>query len=114
MRPTLYHNPRCSKSRAAKQILDTTGTAYDTVLYLENPPGKDTLLRIARALEHPRTLLRMKEARAAGGRDTDDADDPETVAAFLAAHPHAMERPVIVTGTHAIVARPPERIHDIL
>jgi arsenate reductase (glutaredoxin) len=113
MRPILYHNPRCTKSRGAKAILDSTGIAYETVLYLQEKPSEDTLQKIAERLEQPIDMLRMKEATAAGwdaGRDA----DARQVARFLARHPEAMQRPILVTPDGAVVARPPERVRELI
>lgn len=110
---TLYHNPRCSKSREAKQILDSADRPYDTVLYLENPPDRATLAALARAVDDPRQLVRAKEAREAGWSDTDGAD-ADAVARFLAEHPCALQRPVVVRGDRVVIGRPPERVRELL
>jgi arsenate reductase (glutaredoxin) len=109
-----YHNPRCSKSREVKRILDDNDTDYETVLYLDEPPSKSELLRIAKMVEGgASSLLRIKEAREDGWDHDEDASD-ETIIAFIAKHPRALQRPIVVDDDNAVVGRPPERVQEIL
>lgn len=112
---TIYHNPRCSKSRQTLALLEEHGIEPDIVQYLNTPPDADTLRSLVKklSLKHAHDLLRTKEAeyREAGlSADTDD----DTVIAALVAHPKLMERPVVVKGNKAVLGRPPENVLDLL
>ncbi len=111
---TIYHNPRCSKSRATLALLQDRGIEPRIVRYLETPPSADDVLDLARKLGRPVVaLLRRKEPeyRALGLSDeTDDA----TAAAAVAAHPRLLERPIVVAGERAAIGRPPEAVLEIL
>lgn len=110
---TLYHNPRCSKSRAALALLREHGIEPDIVEYLATPPSPAELTRILGLLGmHPRELLRAKEARAAG-LDDPALDDAAMVAAMVA-NPIVIERPIAVSAAAARVGRPPERVLEIV
>jgi arsenate reductase len=112
---TLYHNPRCSKSRAALELLRESGHDVDVVEYLRNPPDTEVLTRIAAALDGPvAAMIRPKEAVwAEAGVDPATLDD-EALLEFVARHPKALERPIAVAGRRAIVGRPPERVLELL
>jgi arsenate reductase len=108
-----YHNPRCSKSRAALQLLRDRGIEPVVVEYLETPPSAEELRRIVDLLGiPPRQLLRRKEAREAG-LDVDRLDDDALIAAMIA-HPIVIERPIAVTETAARIGRPPENVLEIV
>lgn len=116
MPPTrLYHNPDCSKSRAALALLRSHGVEPVQVDYRATPPTVDELRDLLRLLGVPaRDLLRTgdDEARALG------LDDPalpdEAVLQALARHPALMQRPILVHGDRALIARPPERVLELL
>lgn len=113
MTVTLYHNPRCSKSRQALELLRARGVEPVIVEYLKAPPTADELRRILTLLAMtPRQLLRAKESAEAG------LDDPALgeagLIAAMVAHPAVIERPIAVTATAARVGRPPERVLEIL
>ena len=111
----LYHNPRCSKSRAARSLLEERGVEYELVHYLETPLGKDEIVELLKMLEmKPLELMRSGEAvfTSLGLGDQGVSDDARIEA--LAANPILMERPVFVQGTRAIVGRPPERVLELL
>jgi arsenate reductase len=111
MNATLYHNPRCSKSRAALALLEQAGATVTIVEYLRNPPDATTLARLyARAHLSPRDGLRTAEPAAAALRDADDA----TILAAMAADPILIERPLVETDRGVVLARPPERVLAIL
>lgn len=112
---TIYHNPRCSKSRQALQLLRERGLEPTVVEYLKHPPDERQLKRLLKMLGMtPRELMRNKEAeyRALG------LDKPALSAAALikamAAHPVLIERPIVVANGAAVVGRPPEKVLDIL
>jgi arsenate reductase len=109
----LLHNPRCSKSRAAKALLEERGTAFTLRLYLDEPLSRAELEELARRLGRPaREWVRRGEAafREAGLADADDAKLLEAIAA----HPILLERPILVRGERAVVGRPPEDILQLL
>lgn len=110
-----FHNPRCSKSRAALELLRERGIEPEVVAYLDAPPSPAALRELLRKLGLPaRALLRTGEAeyRELG---LDDADLPEArLVEAMAAHPRLIERPVFVVGDRAVIGRPPERVLELL
>lgn len=111
----LYHNPRCSKSRQAKALLDERGVNHQCIEYLKTPPGRDTLAAVLDALEAPpASLVRTGDAAfTQSGRSADDLD-ADTVVELLADQPALMQRPLAVAGNRAVIGRPPERILELL
>jgi arsenate reductase len=110
---TLYYNPRCSKSRAALELLRERGIEPKVIEYLKDPPSEAELLRVLGLLRmSPRDLLRPKEAREAG-LDDPDLSDPALIAAMVA-NPIVIERPIVVSGEKARLGRPPEKVLEIL
>lgn len=111
----LFHNPRCSKSRAALQLLDAHGHSPEIVAYLEQPPTAGELRELLRMLGLPaRALLRTGEAEYERLGLGDPALDEETLVRAMAEHPRLIERPILVHGDRAIIGRPPERVLEIL
>ena len=113
---TIYHNPRCSKSRATLALLEERGLAPQVVLYLDTPPDAATLADlIARlGLSSARQLLRQGEDEyQALGLANPALTEAELVAAMVA-HPRLIERPVVVHGPRAALGRPPENVLAIL
>lgn len=108
---TVYHNPRCSKSRQTLALLEARSVELTVVRYLDTPPDEKTLRDLLGKLGiGPAGLIRRKEKAftelgLAGQLD----DDPALIAAMLA-HPELIERPIVVIGNHAVIARPPERV----
>lgn len=110
---TLYHNSRCTKSRAALALLREHGVEPVIVDYLATPPSAAELSRVLGLLGmRPRELLRAKEARAAN-IDDPALDDAALIAAMVA-NPIAIERPIAVAEGAARVGRPPERVLELL
>lgn len=113
MTVTIYHNPRCSKSRETLALLHDKGIAPTVVEYLETPPGVEELRDLLRKLgKTPRELLRKKEAKEAGLDDP--ALDDDALLAGMAATPRVIERPIVVNGDRARLGRPPEQVLEIL
>ncbi len=111
MHATIHHNPRCSKSRAALALLEQAGAAITVVEYLKTPPDAATLAALfARAGIAPRDALRTGEDAAKGLAGADDA----AILAAMAAHPILVERPIVATAKGVVIARPPERVADVL
>jgi arsenate reductase len=113
---TVFHNPACSKSRGALEILDERGVHYDVVRYLDTPPDKATIERILDALDDaPNTLVRTDDDKfKALGIPKADVTTREQVIAVLLAHPEVMQRPVVFVGDRAVIARPSERVLELL
>ncbi len=111
----IFHNPRCSKSRATLQLLRDRGIEPDITLYLENPPSTHELSSILDMLgREPRELMRTGEAEYAGqGLDDPDLSRDQLVAA-MAATPKLIERPIVLANGRAAVGRPPESVLEIL
>lgn len=109
---TLYHNPRCSKSREALKLLQDRGVNPTVVEYLRTPPSAAELTSILGLLGlRPRDILRAKEAREAGV----DADLPDdALIAAMVANPAVIERPIAVADGKAAVGRPPEKVLEVL
>ncbi len=107
----IYHNPRCSKSRTTLGLIEEKGISPEIVLYLDTPPSADDLRDILAKLgKEPRDILRKKEAKEEGI----DGLDGDALIEALAAHPRAMERPIVVNGDRAAIGRPPESVLEIL
>jgi arsenate reductase (glutaredoxin) len=111
---TIYHNPRCSKSRAAMHAAEAVGVDVDVVRYLEAPPDEATLRELLEKLEDPPHALVRRDDWKALGITADDVADADGVVAVLRAHPELMERPVLVKGDRAIIGRPTERAEAFL
>lgn len=112
---TLYHNPRCSKSRGALELLEARGLAPTIVRYLETPPSavelRDLLAKLGLTA---RQLLRTGEDEyKALGLDDASLSEDQLIAA-MTQHPKLIERPILVAGSKAVVGRPPEKVLEIL
>lgn len=111
---TLLHNPRCSKSRQALALLEAAGVEVEVRRYLDEPLERGELEALGAKLGG--SVLgwtRVKEAAFKEAGLSRDAGDDALLDA-MAAHPILMERPVAILGARAVVARPPERVHDLL
>lgn len=110
---TIYHNPRCSKSRATLALLRSRGIEPEIVEYLKNPPSAAALERILRALDlAPRDLMRRAEAPYRALGDT-NLSRKQLIAAMVQ-DPVLIERPIVVTPKGTAIGRPPENILEIL
>jgi arsenate reductase len=109
---TIYHNPRCSKSRQTLELLQANGVEPRVVEYLKTPPSAAELTDILAKLgKRPAEILRAKEAAEAG--IAKDLPDDRLIAA-MAANPAVIERPIVVKGAQARLGRPPEQVLEIL
>jgi arsenate reductase len=114
-RVTVYHNPSCGKSRGALEILRGRNVACDVVEYLRTPPDRTTYAHLLERLAGPPAALVRKDKRFKElGLDERDYVTREQVIALLLAHPELMERPVVVHGARALIARPSERVLELL
>ena len=111
----MFHNPSCSKSRGALEILADKGIDADVVEYLKAPPDKSTLERIVDAIPNPPGELVRKDKRFKDlGLDATDYTTRPKVVALLLEHPELMERPVVFRGDRAVIARPSEAVLDLV
>jgi arsenate reductase (glutaredoxin) len=111
---TIYHNPRCTKSRQAMQVVDELGVDVDVVRYLDTPPDEATLRSILAKLEDPPTDLVRREHWSELGVTPEDVATEDGVVRVLLAHPELMQRPVVVKGGRAVIGRPTERVAELL
>jgi arsenate reductase len=112
MKARIYHNPRCSKSRATLALLTERGVELDVVDYLATPPTSTELRALARELEAPAlALVRTNEPgfRAHAGRSLGD----DEIFELLAAEPRLLQRPIVEAGAKARIGRPPENVLDL-
>lgn len=112
---TLFHNPRCSKSRQALALLQENSVAPDIRLYLEDSPNKAELVELLGKLGiAPRDLLRKSEAdyKENNLKDTSLSDDQ--LIDFMVKFPKLIERPIAIKGDKAVVGRPPEDVLELL
>ena len=112
---TLYHNPRCSKSRGALELLEARGLAPTVVRYLETPPSADQLRALLAKLGlTARQLLRTGEEEYSALGLADAVLSEDALIEAMASHPRLIERPILVVDDKAVVGRPPEKILEIL
>ena len=115
MTVTVYHNPPCSKSRAAMEYLEENGIEAEVVKYMDSPPDANDIKELLSMLGmSPRELMRKHEKvfKDAGLDDPTFTDD-ELIEA-MAQCPSLIERPIVVNNGKAVLARPPETVQDIL
>jgi arsenate reductase len=113
MKARIYHNPRCSKSRAALALLTERGVDFEIVDYLAAPLSKSQLRELAQKLGgDPLAMVRTDEPefRAHSGR----ALDGDRILDLLAAQPRLLQRPIVELGAEARIGRPPERVLELL
>ena len=111
----IYHNPRCSKSRATLALLEENGHAPVVVEYLKTPPTEDELRQVLAALGlGPRDVMRTGEAAYKDNNLADESLSDDQLIAAMVADPILIERPIVVSGGKAKIGRPPEGVLDIL
>ena len=112
---TIYHNPRCSKSRQALALLEEKGAKPVVVEYLKTPPLRAELEAMLRKLDmRPKDILRRGEAVYKELELADKLEDDDEIVKAIAANPILMERPIIMTRDKAVIGRPPEKALEIL
>ena len=112
---TIYHNPNCKHSRGALEILESRHVQHQTVEYLKTPPDRAALEKIIGMLaEPPSELVRDDKRFKELGLKMEDYRDKESVINLLLKHPELMQRPIIIRGKHAVIARPPEKLLPLL
>ena len=111
---TIWHNPRCSKSRNAVTLLEEKGVEADVVKYLDTPPTKDELVAVLKMLGiSARELMRTKEAIYKELNLKEETDEDKLIEAMVQ-NPKLIERPVVIKGGKAAIGRPIENIIDLL
>ena len=115
MATTLYHNPRCSKSRQALALLEEKGIKPDIVLYLDAPPDEKTLRSVLKKLGIPaRELLRKGEDEFKQLQLENTALTESDLITAMCTHPRLIERPIVINGNCAVIGRPPEKVLEII
>lgn len=111
---TVYFNPSCSKCRGAKELLDERGVDADYVRYLDEAPSRSDLEHVLSLLgtDDPRAMMRTGEP-VYGELGLGDADRDRLLDAMVE-HPVLIERPIVIVGDRAVVARPPEKLLELL
>jgi len=112
---TLFHNPRCSKSRQTLALLEGRGKTPTIIEYLKTPPDEATIrdLLIKLGLQ-PIDIMRTGEAPYKVARDEIQAMNIDEQVRWLAANPRVLQRPIVVAGDQARIGRPPESVLEIL
>lgn len=115
MEITLYHNPRCSKSRQTLALLNERGIEPTIVEYLKTPPTHQQLDSILRGLEmEPRDLMRTGEAEY-GAQNLDDTQlERDQLINAMVVTPKLIQRPILIAGGQVAIGRPPEAVLTIL
>ncbi|HIC8866668.1 TPA: arsenate reductase (glutaredoxin) [Klebsiella variicola] len=116
---TIYHNPRCSKSRETLSLLQSRGIDPQVVLYLDTPPDADTLRELLQLLqllgmESPRELMRQKEDLYKSLNLADQALSDAALIQAMVDNPKLIERPIVVSRGQARIGRPPEQVLEIV
>ena len=112
---TLYHNPRCSKSRGALELLQAQGLTPNVVRYLETPLNAAQLSDLLAKLKiSARQLLRTGEEEYTTLNLADSNLSDAQLIDAMAAYPKLIERPILVVDNHAVIGRPPEKVLEIL
>ena len=115
MAVTIYHNPRCSKSRQTLALLEEKGETPKVVEYLKDTPDAATLDDVLKKLDmEPRELMRRKEAPYKELSLDDPGLSREALIAAMVEHPILIERPIVVKGQKVALGRPPESVLEIL
>ncbi|MGH8173612.1 MAG: arsenate reductase (glutaredoxin) [Rhodanobacteraceae bacterium] len=113
--PTIYHNPRCTKSRATLELLTQRGFKPRIVAYLEEPPSAAQIEKLLKLLAlEPRDILRKEEPEYVELKLANPALTRKQLIAAIAAHPRLLQRPIVVANGKAAIGRPPEAVLAIL
>jgi arsenate reductase len=110
---TIWHNPRCAKSRQTMGILEEKGIEAEVVKYLEETPSVEEITEILKKLKiSARELMRTKEDEYKTLGLKDETDEQKLIEA-MAAHPKLIERPIVIKGDKAVLGRPPEKVLEL-
>lgn len=114
MKVDVYHNPRCSKSRCAVELLENNNIDFNTIKYLDTPLNAEDLKGLLKKLEmKPEELLRKGEAAWKQNFKGKQMSDEQIIAAMVE-YPKLIERPIVVSGNKAVVGRPVEKVAELL
>ncbi len=112
---TIYHNPRCSKSRAAMELLTEKSFKFDVVKYLDTPPNKEAITELLEMLGlEPRELMRKGEQEYKDNNLADESLSRDELIDAMVKFPKLLERPIVVKNGKAAIGRPIQNIIDIL
>ena len=108
---TIYHNPRCSKSRQTLELLKENNIEPEIILYLENPPSEEKLTELIDLLGiNPRDLLRKGEEGYKTHNLGDESLKGKDIIKIMSENPKLIERPIVISKNKAIIGRPPENV----
>jgi len=110
---TIFHNPKCSKSRATLQILQDKGADITVVEYLKNPPTIEKLQELSTKLSLPVSEFIRKKEPIFQELNLKNADERALLQA-ISLHPTLLERPIVEKNQKAVIGRPPENVLEIL
>ncbi len=114
MKVTIYHNPRCSKSRETLALLREHGTEPEIIEYLKTPPSREALEQLLGMLNlEPRELMRKKENEYKELGLSDDSLAKDALIQAMLDHPKLMERPIVVRDGKAAIGRPPQSVLEL-
>lgn len=115
MTVTIYHNPRCSKSRQTLQLLNDNGIEPKIIEYLNTPPSESTLKEIISLLGvSPRNIMRKNEDIYKTSGANDPSLNDSQLIKLMVEHPKLIERPIVIANGKAALGRPPENVLDII
>ena len=107
----IFHNPRCSKSRQALEILESNNKDYEIFLYLQEALDKKSIKNVLDILGlNPKDILRAGEADYKENKLSQYDDKDETLIDFMIKYPKIIERPIILKGAEGVIGRPPENV----
>ena len=110
----MYYNPACSKCRTAQALLLESGIDADLVRYLDRPPVRDELVQLMKMLGISDPRLMMRTGEPIYGELNLAGATVDALLDAISAHPILLERPIFVRGDRAVIARPPERVRELL
>ncbi|NNE52729.1 MAG: arsenate reductase (glutaredoxin) [Sulfitobacter sp.] len=110
---TLWHNPRCSKSRQALALIEASGTLVTVRRYLEDSPDAAEITAALAALGIPAIEMMRRGEKAFTQAGLSTSDDEATLVAAMVAHPILIERPIAFAGDRAVIGRPPEEVQEL-
>lgn len=112
---TIYHYPRCKKSRDGLKYLQEHGIEPNIVKYLETPPSEEELRDLVDKLGvHPIEIVRRREQEYKDLNLQSKKEDTEALIKVMAEHPRLIQRPIVIKGNEAVLARPAEKIQELL
>jgi arsenate reductase (glutaredoxin) len=111
---TIYHNPRCSKSRATLALLEENGIEPEVVLYLDNAPDAALIRTLLDKLDIGAGAMVRRGEEEYKARGLGPASSELDLVAAMAAHPKLIERPIVVRGDKAVIGRPPENVLELI